>query len=392
MKKLKLGLFLFFLVILFLKPNTVKAQTLEVSCNSSDSCNLSSANPLFSTSQDGFWYPGKSLVKTLRITNNNPSDTITVSTNAQNAQINDSICLLDQNLLLSIVDSNSIYWVGSLNDFYNLSSPLSLGNFSPGNSNDYIFTVTLPQGIGNECQNENTSFNLPLNFSGTTTTQASTSTSVCNDAVPGGSPVLTSATGGVNSVTLAWIPAPGPVTYYLVTYGTTPGAQTYGNPNIGGPGTTSYTVNGLSGGTTYYFSVRAGNGCMPGPFSNELSAKAGGVALAGPATGFGAGVLGTSTQSLSESSPSVKGEVEGLKTQTSVCRQGLWWQILLIEIIILSFLYKIRNKKIHSKKHILIDLVVAVVIYILLISLFHCFSLLKYVTNLYILFMKGYGK
>jgi hypothetical protein len=91
---------------------------------------------------------------------------------------------------------------------------------------------------------------------------------------------------GNNSVTLTWTPALDPVTYYLLTYGTTPGSQTYGNPNAGGHGTTSYTVRGLSGGIIYYFRVRAGNGCMPGDFSNELSATPGRGFISGPAENF----------------------------------------------------------------------------------------------------------
>jgi hypothetical protein len=44
---------------------------------------------------------------------------------------------------------------------------------------------------------------------------------------------------------------------------------------MGGQGTTSYTVGNLATGKKYYFVVRAGNGCTPGTFSNELSAVAG---------------------------------------------------------------------------------------------------------------------
>ena len=44
----------------------------------------------------------------------------------------------------------------------------------------------------------------------------------------------------------------------------------FGNPNIGNSDTTEYTVKSLVGGKKYYFKIRAGNGCMPGSFSNEL--------------------------------------------------------------------------------------------------------------------------
>ncbi|MDD4136058.1 MAG: fibronectin type III domain-containing protein, partial [Candidatus Shapirobacteria bacterium] len=42
-------------------------------------------------------------------------------------------------------------------------------------------------------------------------------------------------------------------------------------PNVGNADTTSYTIKGLSGGTRYYFKVKAINDCMPGDWSNEVS-------------------------------------------------------------------------------------------------------------------------
>jgi hypothetical protein len=116
---------------------------------------------------------------------------------------------------------------------------------------------------------------------------------VCNDQKPGSAPVLLSAvSSGANSITLTWAKAKDPVSYYLVTFGTKPGEQLYGNPNVGGSDTTSYTVNNLSGGKRYYFEVRAGNGCTPGDFSNELSSGATGSFIAGVPGGFGSNVLG----------------------------------------------------------------------------------------------------
>ncbi len=120
---------------------------------------------------------------------------------------------------------------------------------------------------------------------------------VCNDPKPGNAPQLISAVpAGQNKVTLHWSEASDPVTYYLVTFGNQPGQQLYGNPNVGGKGTTSYTVSSLSSNQTYYFKVRAGNGCQPGDFSNEVAVKPAGVVFTGNVpSGFAQGVLGVNT-------------------------------------------------------------------------------------------------
>ena len=130
----------------------------------------------------------------------------------------------------------------------------------------------------------------------------------CNDSKPGSAPTLLSSVGGLNSVALTWSEALDPVSYYLITYGTTPGAQMFGNPNIGGKGTTSFTVNNLSGGTIYYFKVRAGNGCAPGEFSNELSQTPSGGIVEEPATGFTTDVLNEEAPEVQDSPVSVQGE------------------------------------------------------------------------------------
>lgn len=135
------------------------------------------------------------------------------------------------------------------------------------------------------------------------------SASSCDDVRPGSAPTLISALGGVNSVTLTWNKALDPVTYYLVTYGLSAGSQQYGNPNVGGPDTTAYTIQGLSGGTIYYFKVRAGNGCAPGDFSNELAATPTGGVISTPAVGFTEGVLGLSSTDTEDELP---GEINNL--------------------------------------------------------------------------------
>ncbi len=119
----------------------------------------------------------------------------------------------------------------------------------------------------------------------------STSAPTCDNESPKSAPKIISAiTSGTGEITLTWERAKNPVTHYLIAYGMQKGKPLYGNPDIGNTG--KYTVKGLSGGATYYFKVRAGNGCKPGEFSNEIAVKVGGKFQNVPAQGFKPGVLG----------------------------------------------------------------------------------------------------
>ncbi len=98
----------------------------------------------------------------------------------------------------------------------------------------------------------------------------------CSDTKPVGKPVILSAQSGEKSVTLSWSEVPDPVTYYLVRYGTSKDSLIYGSTDIGGRGSTTYTIGDLQNGVKYYFQIRAGNGCRPGNFSDTSSAIPGG--------------------------------------------------------------------------------------------------------------------
>lgn len=148
---------------------------------------------------------------------------------------------------------------------------VSSKNPSPGTN---TFTVT------------DTSDNPPVTLGSvriTFTASALAPNTSCTDGTPNGAPMLKSAvSNGSGQIKLTWTEVGDPVSYYLVAYGTESKKYIYGNPNVGGKGTTSYTINDLANGKTYYFVVRAGNGCAPGSFSNELSAVAGGVIQTNP--------------------------------------------------------------------------------------------------------------
>jgi len=386
MKKIKtIFVFLAFASFLSFVTPRVFAQDLTVICDGSN-CNPSSSPSIFASSE--FWYPGKISAKTIRINNSSPTDYLSINTHSRILQLDESVCRLEENLTLSTVRSNSsppnfVVWSGTLSAFHNLSGGVDLAIFDPGATDDFIYTISMNQSAGNDCQNKITSFDLLLNFSGDTVTPtstpapstdtggtvsgagaSSTSTPVCNDKKPGNAPILLSAVAGVNNVILNWSEAADPVTYYLIAYGIYPNDETYGNPNVGGKGTTSYTVTNLSSGTNYCFKVRAGNGCAGGDFSAAVCAVPSGVVIpiTAVAPGFSENVRGISTLSAGlENKEAVKG-----KEVVNLCENCLWWPFLLSEIISLYlFFFKLLSRFKKKKWIVLTSVLIPVLTYLL---------------------------
>ena len=183
--------------------------------------------------------------------------------------------------------------------------------------------------------------------SNSSSSDSGSSAPVCNDTTPVGVPTILRVTPGLNSATLVWNEGTGPLSYYLITFGTQPGAQTYGNPNIGGAGTTSYTVNSLSGGTRYYFKVRSGNGCAPGGFSNEVSAVPLGELAQELPVGFAENVLGvqTPTEELSSSPTPQAEQVLGSEKTRNDWKIWLWGFIPVSLLLSLWLIFAKKRKK-----------------------------------------------
>ncbi len=104
---------------------------------------------------------------------------------------------------------------------------------------------------------------------------SSTHTPHCSDRAPSYAPDLFQINVSNTKATLYFAPGGDPVTYYYIGYGNGKETEQYGvqfdrNPENG---VMAYTVNMLEPGKEYSFKVRGGNGCMPGNWSNVLTAK-----------------------------------------------------------------------------------------------------------------------
>jgi streptogramin lyase len=109
-----------------------------------------------------------------------------------------------------------------------------------------------------------------------------------------GAPTMTTATAGDGSVTLAWT-APSSdggstITGYNVYQGTTAGGEGATPVATLGGSATGTTINSLTNGTPYYFTVTAVNGIGEGVASNEVSATPaallpGTLSITGPTSG-----------------------------------------------------------------------------------------------------------
>jgi hypothetical protein len=96
----------------------------------------------------------------------------------------------------------------------------------------------------------------------------------CSDDKPG-TPTLFQIDMNKNKATLWYTPLYSSVNSYYVRYGTDKNNLSLGVEYNESPssGVLSYTINDLMPNTTYYFQMRAGNGCMPGDWDGVMMAK-----------------------------------------------------------------------------------------------------------------------
>lgn len=96
---------------------------------------------------------------------------------------------------------------------------------------------------------------------------------VCGNTVPSKPWLYSAKSLGNGVVELTWTKADNGNSW-TVAYGVISGKYVYGISNFGNSESRSIKISHLPAGT-YYFVVRANNGCMPGPFSNEQKVNVG---------------------------------------------------------------------------------------------------------------------
>lgn len=340
--KFLLAIILFFSFIL-LFPVSVRAADLNINCSKEPTvCVKDGKDPLFSNIDDGFWYPGKTLTKTINLKNSS----LEKREMAIKGERTSSEDILEDVMNISIMGGTALIWSGSMVDFYN-QEKINMGIFDPGVDFDYDFIASMFTEANNDFQNKETVFDLTLGFwgepvptptptlenggdgGGETVLGEGVSAPVCADPKPGQPSNFTVSIGpGDGQVTLSWISPALPYTYFLIAYSdSSDEPPKWGNPNVGN--VTSYTVSGLGNGI-YWFWLRTGNGCMPGDFIGPISSGAI-VGLPGTglvASGFMPSVLGEKTPGeLGEGIATKEGspQIAGVKTKSF----NFWWLLLL---------------------------------------------------------------
>lgn len=324
-----------------LAAQVVLAADMDIVCSASG-CNSSGGNPLFKVEK---WLPGNVIGKTLSAVNQNTGDDCHLTMDLKNTS----------QLPVGFGDKLFNIITGSGGEIVNktLGQMFDQKHFfwqtiPAGQSRDFIWQITFDPLTGNAFQGAGVSFDFDLTFA-CGVPPAPTLTLAppvgCTDAKPG-QPVNFSAVSGpgVDQVSLSWTAPDPPYTYFLVAYSDSPDwPPKWGNPDVGN--TAGYVVSGLGTGT-YWFWLRAGNGCMPGDFVGPISAAASGQGAV--AAGFLPGVLGVETEvqdkigQLGGGIATGAGEVAG--TAGPVC--PFWWMVLMGQTLILgAYLLWLKKKE-----------------------------------------------
>ena len=210
--------------------------------------------------------PSISLSTTPNINANNKSNfTVsgTCSTHSESGTVKLAIASIQKSFDCIDTDWSQTFDLSSVNE----DSPIITLTQS-----DYLNTSTITQKLYRDIENTNDN-----EGNSTKSNKSSKKSKKCKDQAPGKTtPIIYSAvSNNSHSVLLSFNPADEPVEKYVLQYGTKPNSYPHEIKNLGvnSRDIMTYRVNMLSPNTTYYFRIKAVNGCASGGWSNEISVR-----------------------------------------------------------------------------------------------------------------------
>jgi hypothetical protein len=270
-----------------------------------------STDPLFSQTLDGYWYPGRVITKTINLKNIG-SDIREMG--LKGTETSEELGILKEVMSVSISNSGgTVIWAGSLTEFYEHAG-ITLGVFNPKTNRDFDFSVSMDADSNNDYQGLESVFDLTLGFWGDVIT-----------------------------------PTPAPKKLSMSTGG--------------GDGLSDELGCGS-------------HGCNP-----QTSGPQTGVLGVAYAPGIEQVVLGATESSVPTIAPTATpeeqpmGEVFGVKDNNVVCKECIWWQILLLEVVLLSLHYFVIVKKFKSKnKNLMSSLIMVLAFAVFILVNKSCFG------------------
>lgn len=306
---------LWIIVIIFwltsLLPGKILAADLEVVCQSTG-CSPTSFPAFFLSSE--IWYPGKSVTKTVKVTNNS-TIVRAVKVRAQNPVTTGEIDKVMFMVINQVGQAGSL-WQGTLNTFYS-AGDLFLADVPISIVADFNFIVTMDLSAGNQYQGKSTSFNMIFSFNQSPNFPTLTPTQTPLPSVtPTSTPEPTVSASSIPTNTPVPQPsatsAPGPTS--------TPGPGPTSTP---GPAPTSIPVPAAP--TAFVFG---------GPFTSIVA----------PIEYLPTDLLGT--QSAAPTGP--PGEILGAGEQPALrvrnCQNNWWILVLLLEAISTATVVRFARK------------------------------------------------
>lgn len=164
--------YLIYTLLLALLVFPTHAANLEVVCDNNvdgDQCNIVSGTPLFNESN---WYPGGTIVKTIRVTNNDHNDDCNLKMYTEKetqsptnfAQRIFTAITTGTDTIFGNVDETKASSTNNLQNIFDASNT-SLGSIQQnGTTKEYLWYVTFDPEAGNEFQGANMSFDFNLQF------------------------------------------------------------------------------------------------------------------------------------------------------------------------------------------------------------------------------------